>query len=64
MLVDMKFRFDAEKNNELNWIERKAYREWSLEMNPFECKLVKLPNRKMKSIVVEENGEYKDWGLV
>jgi hypothetical protein len=58
-LESRKILFDAEKRNELNVIDRKASRELNFKKNPFEWKLIKLPNGKMKSVIVEENFNIK-----
>jgi predicted transcriptional regulator len=59
-LKNRKFRLDAERRNQLNAVDRKVSRELNFEMSTFEWKLIKLSKSKMKSVIVEENDQYKD----
>jgi hypothetical protein len=63
MLKNQKAVMDVEGKRELDSISRKVHRELRLELDPFEWKIIKLQNGKMKSEIVKENDIYKDWSI-
>jgi hypothetical protein len=63
MMVNRKIMMKATEREDMNAIDRKCYRELKYEMDPYEWKLVKLPNKKTKAMIVQECTKYKDWGI-
>jgi hypothetical protein len=63
MLENRKYILSTEERRKLNALDREISRELNYEMNPYTWKLIKLPNGKMKTVIVEEDDKYKDLGL-
>jgi hypothetical protein len=63
MLEEGRIREGPKRIEELNAIGRKFERELRFEKDPYERKLMKLPNGKKRSVIVRENDVYKDWEL-
>jgi hypothetical protein len=61
ILEENNVRLNPRRKAELELINRKLERELDREYDPYEWKLIKLPNGKMKSVIVKENDIYKNW---
>jgi hypothetical protein len=62
MLDNKKIIVDAEERRFEKIITKSCKKELNYEMNPYNWELLKLPNGKMKVIILDDKNEYKDWG--